>query len=255
MANSKIILVTGATAGFGKAIALQFAASGWDVIITGRRQGRLEALASEMEAEYGIRVLPLTFDVRDRQTVKAQLEALPEDWQAIDVLVNNAGLALGRDTFDQADMDDWETMIDTNIKGLLYVSRGVLPYFEKRGKGHIINIGSTAAKDVYPMGNVYCATKSAVEAISKAQRIDLLSKKIKVTAIHPGAAQTEFSVVRFKGDQAESDKVYEGYHALEAKDIADIAFYVANLPEHVCINDLVVTCTAQANAFFTHKEV
>ena len=254
MADTKIILVTGASAGFGKAIAETFAAKGWNILITGRRAERLNQLAEKLTGRYGVRVLPLSFDVRDKVAVREQLGKLPEQWQGIDVLVNNAGLALGRDLFDQASMDDWETMIDTNIKGLLYVSRAVLPYFEKRGYGHIINIGSTAAKDVYPMGNVYCATKSAVEAISKAQRIDLLSKKIKVTAIHPGAAETEFSLVRFKGDQAESDKVYKGYQALEARDIADIAYYVSTLPAHVCINDLVVTCTAQANAFFTHKE-
>ena len=254
MGNRKIILVTGATSGFGKAIALQFAASGWDLMITGRREDRLTALAAEIRAGYGVNVLPLTFDVQDRKAVTTVIGNLPEDWQHIDVLVNNAGLALGRSNFDQADIDDWEIMINTNIKGLLYVSRAVLPYFEQRGKGHIINIGSTAAKDVYPMGNVYCATKSAVEAISKAQRIDLLSKKIKVTAIHPGAAETEFSMVRLKGDRSESDKVYAGYKALEAKDVADIVYYVANLPAHVCINDLVVTCTAQANGLFTYKE-
>lgn len=254
MANKRIILVTGASSGFGRAIALRFAAGGWDIIITGRRAERLSELKGQIEADYGVDVLPLCFDVQDRNAVNEQLANLPAEWQEIDVLVNNAGLALGRANFDEADIDDWETMIDTNIKGLLYVSRGVLPYFEKKGKGHIVNIGSTAAKDVYPMGNVYCATKSAVEAISKAQRIDLLSKKIKVTAIHPGAAETEFSLVRLKGNQAESDKVYAGYHALEARDIADITYYVANQPAHVCINDLVVTCTAQANGLFTYKE-
>ncbi|UAY54412.1 SDR family NAD(P)-dependent oxidoreductase [Arachidicoccus terrestris] len=254
MANKRIILVTGASSGFGRAIALRFAAGGWDIIITGRRAERLSELKGQIEADYGVDVLPLCFDVQDRKAVNEQLANLPAEWQEIDVLVNNAGLALGRANFDEADIDDWETMIDTNIKGLLYVSRGVLPYFEKKGKGHIVNIGSTAAKDVYPMGNVYCATKSAVEAISKAQRIDLLSKKIKVTAIHPGAAETEFSLVRLKGNQAESDKVYAGYHALEARDIADITYYVANQPAHVCINDLVVTCTAQANGLFTYKE-
>lgn len=254
MVNKRIILVTGASSGFGRAIALRFAAGGWDIIITGRRAERLSELKGQIEADYGVDVLPLCFDVQDRNAVNEQLANLPAEWQEIDVLVNNAGLALGRANFDEADIDDWETMIDTNIKGLLYVSRGVLPYFEKKGKGHIVNIGSTAAKDVYPMGNVYCATKSAVEAISKAQRIDLLSKKIKVTAIHPGAAETEFSLVRLKGNQAESDKVYAGYHALEARDIADITYYVANQPAHVCINDLVVTCTAQANGLFTYKE-
>ena len=251
---SKTIFSTGASSGFGEAIAWQFAAGGWDLIITARRVDRLAALKVAIEQQHQVRVLPLGFDVQDRAAVKENLEQLPADWQNIDVLVNNAGLALGRDDFDKANIDDWETMIDTNIKGLLYVSRGVLPYFEARGKGHIINLGSTAAKDVYAKGNVYCATKSAVEAISKAQRIDLLPKKIKVTAIHPGAAETEFSLVRLKGDQAESSKVYEGYKALEAKDIADITYYVANLPDHVCINDLVVTCTAQANGYTTYKE-
>src|SRR5690606_10652491 len=160
MAASKIILVTGASSGFGKAIAWQFAAAGWDIIITGRRNGRLEELAVAIQQQHKVRVLPLSFDVRNREAVQKKLAALPSEWQQIDVLVNNAGLALGREKFDQANIDDWETMIDTNLKGLLYVSRAVLPYFEQRGQGHIINIGSTAAKDVYPMGNVYCATKS-----------------------------------------------------------------------------------------------
>lgn len=250
---AKIILVTGATSGFGKAIAQRFAKEGWDCIITGRRKEKLDALAASLIAENKVRVLPLNFDVQDRSAVQEQLAHLPEAWQKIDLLVNNAGLALGRDTFDQADIADWEVMIDTNIKGLLYVSKAIIPYFVRQGRGHILNIGSTAAKDVYPLGNVYCATKHAVDAISQAQRIELLSKKIKVTAIHPGAAQTEFSEVRFKGNKEMSDQVYEGYHALEAKDIADIAYYCATLPAHVCINDLVVTCTAQANAFFTDK--
>ena len=253
MKDAKIVVVTGASSGFGKAIARKFAAEGWDVIITGRRTERLNTLAATLTEHYKVRVLPLSFDVSDREKVFTSLGDLPDDWQSIDVLVNNAGLALGRDNFDEALIDDWEVMIDTNIKGVLYVSRAILPYFEKRGQGHIINIGSTAAKDVYPMGNVYCATKSAVEAISKAQRIDLLPKKIKVTAIHPGAAETEFSLVRLKGNQQESDKVYAGYQALEAEDIADITYYTASLPGHVCINDLVVTATAQANGIFTYK--
>ena len=251
---NKIILITGATSGFGEAIAWQFAKGGWDLIVTGRRRERLEALKTNIEKAHQVKVLPLSFDVQDRAAVKTNLENLPVEWQEIDVLVNNAGLALGRDDFDEASMDDWETMIDTNIKGLLYVSRAVLPYFEKRGRGHIINLGSTAAKDVYAKGNVYCATKSAVDAISKAQRLDLLPKKIKVTAIHPGAAETEFSLVRLKGDKKQSDEVYAGYKALEARDIADITYYVATLPPHVCINDLVVTCTAQANGYTIYKE-
>lgn len=251
---AKIILVTGATSGFGRAIAIRFATEGWDCIITGRRSGKLNELAAQLQEHHKVRVLPLNFDVRDKKEVFKQIGSLPSDWRCIQVLVNNAGLALGRETFDEALIEDWETMIDTNLKGLLYVSKAVIPYLIQQGKGHIINIGSTAAKNVYAMGNVYCATKHAVDAISQAQRIDLLSKKIKVTAIHPGAAETEFSEVRFKGDQQKSAEVYKGFHALEARDIADITHYCATLPEHVCINDLVVTCTAQANSFFTQKE-
>jgi NADP-dependent 3-hydroxy acid dehydrogenase YdfG len=250
---SKIILITGATSGFGKAMAERFAANGWNCIITGRRADKLNELATSLTTNHGIKVLPLVFDVQDKDAVEKNLSSLPAEWQSIDVLVNNAGLALGRDTFDAASISDWETMIDTNIKGLLYVSKAVLPYMIANKKGHIINIGSTAAKEVYANGNVYCATKSAVEAISKAQRIDLLPHKIKVTAIHPGAAETEFSMVRFKGDQQKSDAVYAGYEPLHAEDVADVAYYCANLPEHVCINDLVVTCTAQANSLYTYK--
>lgn len=251
---AKIILVTGATSGFGRAIAIRFATEGWDCIITGRRSGKLNELAAQLQEHHHVRVLPLNFDVRDKKEVFRQIGSLSDDWRSIQLLVNNAGLALGHETFDEALIEDWETMIDTNLKGLLYVSKAVIPYLIQQGKGHIINIGSTAAKNVYPMGNVYCATKHAVDAISQSQRIELLAKKIKVTAIHPGAAETEFSDVRFKGDQQKSAEVYKGYQALEARDIADITHYCATLPEHVCINDLVVTCTAQANAFFTQKE-
>lgn len=249
----KIILVTGATSGFGKAIATSFCKAGWNCIITGRREDILVQLAGDLQVTYGVDVIPLVFDVRDRDAVNTAISQLPEEWQAIDVLVNNAGLALGRDSFEVANLDDWDTMIDTNLKGLLYVSKAVLPYLVERKKGHIINIGSTAAKEVYKDGNTYCATKHAVDAISKAMRIDLLQHKIKVTAIHPGAAETEFSIVRFKGDEEKARQVYEGYQALQAQDIADIALYVANLPEHVCINDLVVTCLAQANSMYVQK--
>ncbi|HEU0226198.1 MAG TPA: SDR family NAD(P)-dependent oxidoreductase [Arachidicoccus soli] len=250
---SKIILITGATSGFGKAIAEKFASKGWNCIITGRRKERLETLAKSLLEKNKVQVLSLNFDVRNREDVFTQLSNLPSEWQQIDILVNNAGLALGRDNFDEASIDDWETMIDTNVKGLLYVSKAIVPYFIKNKKGHIINIGSTAAKDVYPMGNVYCATKHAVDSISQSQRIELLQHKIKVTAIHPGAAETEFSDIRFKGDKVKSEAVYAGYDALQANDIADVAYYCATLPMHVCINDLVITCTAQANSFFTHK--
>ena len=189
-----------------------------------------------------------------KEEVFAAINNLKDEWRNIDVLVNNAGLAAGRDLFDKASLDDWDTMIDTNVKGLLYVSKAVIPLMIKNKKGHIINIGSTAAKEVYKEGNVYCATKHAVNAISEAQRIDLLQHKIKVTAIHPGAAETEFSLVRFKGDEQKAKAVYEGFEPLHAEDIANTVFYCANLPAHVCINDLVITCTAQANSFYTYKE-
>jgi 3-hydroxy acid dehydrogenase/malonic semialdehyde reductase len=249
---SKIILVTGASSGFGKAIATKFAAGGWNVIITGRRKEKLEALAKILEANYGIKTLSLIFDVQDKKAVFDNLQNLPTEWQAINILVNNAGLALGRDSFENANLEDWETMIDTNVKGLLYASKAVLPMLIKE-KGHIINIGSTAGKEVYKDGNVYCASKHAVDAISKAQRIDLLQYQIKVTAIHPGAADTEFSVVRFKGDAEKAKAVYTGYTPMMAEDIADTVWYVANTPAHVCINDLVITCTAQANSMYLQK--
>ena len=250
---NNIILITGATSGFGRAIAEKFASNKWNCIITGRRKEKLQQVADELSSKHGMQILPLVFDVQQKEEVFSQIENLPGEWRTIDVLVNNAGLALGRDTFDKASLDDWETMIDTNVKGLLYVSKAVLPLMIAKNKGHIINIGSTAAKEVYMNGNVYCATKHAVDAISKAQRMDLLPHKIKVTAIHPGAAETEFSIVRFKGDEQKANTVYEGFEPLHAEDIAEICYYCATLPAHVCINDLVVTCTAQANSFYTFK--
>ena len=249
---SKIILVTGASSGFGKAIATKFAAGGWNVILTARRKEKLDELAKALETTYGIKTLSLIFDVQDKKAVFENLQNLPAEWQAINILVNNAGLALGRDSFENANLEDWETMIDTNVKGLLYASKAVLPMLIKE-KGHIINIGSTAGKEVYKDGNVYCASKHAVDAISKAQRIDLLPYQIKVTAIHPGAADTEFSVVRFKGDAEKANAVYNGYTPLMAEDIADTVWYVANTPAHVCINDLVITCVAQANSMYLQK--
>lgn len=251
---NRTILITGATSGFGKSIAEKFAAEKWNCIITGRREERLLSLADQLSATYGIQVLPLVFDVQIKEAVQQQLGSLPETWKNIDVLVNNAGLALGRDNFADADLTDWETMIDTNIKGLMYVSKAIIPHMIERRKGHIINIGSTAGKEVYLNGNMYCATKFAVDAISKAQRMDLLQHHIKVTSINPGAAATEFSLVRFKGDEAKVTASYEGYKPLQAEDIADAVYYCANLPAHVCINDLVITCTAQANSYYLHKE-
>lgn len=244
---SKIILITGASSGLGKATAEKFAAEGWNLILTARRKEKLAVVVNDIEKKYGVKTLSLIFDVQDKKAVFEHLENLPKEWQTINILLNNAGLALGRDPFEEANLEDWETMIDTNLKGLLYASKAVLPFIIAQ-KGHIINIGSTAGKEVYKDGNVYCATKHAVDAISKAQRIDLLKHQVKVTAIHPGAVETEFSIVRFKGDTTKADAVYAGYTPLKAEDIADTIWYVANTPEHVCINDLVITCTAQGNS-------
>ena len=250
---NKTVFITGASSGFGKATADVFASNGYNLIINGRRSDRLDAIRIELEKKYGVEVLPLKFDVSKRNEVFEAIGKLPAKWQSIDVLVNNAGLALGRDYFDEANLDDWDIMLDTNVKGLLYVSKAVLPFMTARNKGHVINIGSTAGKEVYEKGNVYCASKYAVDAITKAMRMDLLQHLIKVTSIHPGAAETEFSMVRFKGDESSAKKVYEGYKALSAKDVADVVYYVTTLPDHVCINDLVITCLAQANSFYTYK--
>ena len=249
----QIVLITGATSGFGKACARTFAAQGNDLIITGRRTERLEALAGSLRKEFGVRVLPLAFDLRDKKAVAQQL-LLPGDWKSVDVLVNNAGLASGFDPVQEGDLDDWDRMIDTNVKGLLYVSRAIIPGMVARNKGHVINIGSTAGKEVYAKGNVYCASKHAVDAITKGMRIDLLGTGVKVTQIAPGAAETEFSTVRFHGDAEKAKKVYEGYHPMNAEDIASLVYYVTTLPPHLCINDLVVTSMAQANSFYIHRE-
>ncbi|MEY4660449.1 MAG: hypothetical protein RLZZ42_401 [Bacteroidota bacterium] len=246
------VLITGASSGFGEAIARKFAASGDHLVITGRRAERLNELAEELRAAFGIKVMVSVFDIQQREAVFNALanESFLDD---LDILVNNAGLALGRDLFDDASLDDWETMIDTNVKGLLYVTKAILPRLIKRGKGHIINIGSTAGKEVYERGNVYCATKHAVEALSQSMRIDLVKHAIKVTAIHPGAADTEFSLVRFKGDATKAAAVYEGFKPLYGNDVAETVHYCASLPEHVCINSLVMTCTAQPNSFYLHR--
>jgi 3-hydroxy acid dehydrogenase / malonic semialdehyde reductase len=254
MSNNKALaLITGATSGFGKAIAERFAAEGHHIIITGRRAERLEEIKNKFEDEYNIQVTTLCFDIRNREAVLSNLKSIESLKNSIGFLINNAGLALGRDTFQEANMLDWEQMIDTNLKGLMYISQEVAKWMMDNKKGHIINVGSTAAKEAYPSGNMYCATKSAVDAISKAMRIDLLPFNIKVSAIHPGAAETEFSVVRFKGDQAKADAVYNGFEPLQAKDIANITYFVASSPAHVCINDLVVTPTAQANSYVIHR--
>jgi 3-hydroxy acid dehydrogenase / malonic semialdehyde reductase len=251
--DAKIVLITGATSGIGEACAVAFAQQNWNIIITGRRMEKLQELKALLEKEYNIKCIALCFDIQNNKAVISNIKSLPTNWQNIDVLINNAGLALGRDTFDTAKMEDWEIMIDTNIKGLLYISKVVIELFKQHKKGHIINIGSVAAKEVYEKGNVYCATKHAVDAISKAQRIDLVQYGIKVTCIHPGAVETEFSLVRFKGDKKIANSIYDGFVPLVAKDIAEIIIYTANQPKHICINDLVVTCTQQASATLINK--
>lgn len=250
----KIAFITGASSGFGRACAEKFAAGGYGLILNARRTDRLQELENSLKEKYGTRVLVLAFDVQKKNDVFKTIGGIPSEWQDIDVLVNNAGLALGREYFEEADLDDWETMIDTNVKGLLYVSRAVLPFMVKRQKGHIINIGSTAGKEVYDRGNIYCASKHAVDAISKAMRIDLLRHNLKVTALHPGAAETEFSLVRFKGDQQKADAVYDGFQPLRADDVADVVYYCTTLPAHVCINDLVLTALQQANSFYFNRK-
>lgn len=249
----RIAFITGATSGFGEACAYKFAENNWNLILNGRRVERLENLKKKLEEQYSVSCYILPFDVRDQLKVFESINNLPEEWKQIDVLFNNAGLALGREPFNEADVEDWNIMLDTNVNGLLYVSKAVVPFMVARKKGHIINMGSIAGKEVYEKGNVYCASKAAVDFISKSMRIDLLKHHIKVTAIHPGAAETEFSLVRFKGNEEAAEKIYEGFHPLSAEDIADIVYYTASLPPHVCINDLVVTCTQQANTSLFDK--
>jgi 3-hydroxy acid dehydrogenase/malonic semialdehyde reductase len=251
----KTILITGATSGFGKAIAKIFAQHHFRIIITGRRKDRLEEVSENLKLQFKAEVYALKFDVRKKTEVNDAIESLPEEWKTIDILVNNAGLAVGSDLIQDGSTVDWDQMIDTNVKGLLYVSRAVMPLMLKRSEGHIINMGSAAAKVVYEKGNVYCATKFAVDAISQGMRIDLLKHNIKVTAIHPGAAETEFSIVRFKGDEEKAKSVYKGYQPLTADDIANTVYYCATLPQHVCINELVITATAQANAYYFDKNL
>lgn len=248
-----IVFITGATSGFGEATARKFAANGYELILNGRRAERLEKLSEELKTKYNTAVITLAFDVRDEAAVNQAIGGLPEKWKAIDVFVNNAGLALGRDHFHEADMNDWTTMIDTNVKGFLYVAKAVSQLMVKRKKGHIINMGSIAGKQVYEKGNVYCGTKYAVNAISQGMRIDLLPHHIKVTCINPGAAETEFSLVRFKGDAATAKSVYNGIQPLTGEDIADVIWYCASLPAHVCINELEIMPARQADAIHFNR--
>ena len=247
--------ITGATAGFGKACADIFAKNGWNLVITGRRQDRLETIKDQIKADYNIEVISLCFDVREEQEVIRAVESLSFDITSnLTLLVNNAGLAVGKGSIDSGLSDDWNRMIDTNVKGLLYVTKAVVPFLKANDNSQIINIASIAGKEVYPGGNVYCASKHAVDALSKAMRIDLVQYGIKVTNIAPGAAETEFSIVRFKGDETMADSVYEGYTPLYAEDIAETIFFAATRPPHVTLNDITIMPTSQASATVLHKK-
>lgn len=249
----KTALITGATSGIGYAIARRLAGEGFRLIITGRREDRLKEISAELSAK--TEVLPLVFDVRSLEEVEAKLGNLPENWKDVDVLVNNAGLAAGLDPLQTGLIDDWERMIDTNVKGLLYVSRVIIPHMIERKSGHIFNLGSIAGKETYMNGNVYCATKHAVDSLSKSMRMELLPYNIKVTQICPGAVETEFSLVRFHGDQTRADNVYKGFTPLKGDDIAELVSYCLHLPDHMCLNDIVVMPAAQANSGVFHKEL
>lgn len=250
---TKVALITGATSGIGKATALLLAENGFSIIITGRRQKLLDEIKHEIEVKHKQNVLALCFDIRNKVAVDNAINSLTKEWQNIDVLVNNAGLAAGLNQIQNGATDDWEQMIDTNVKGLLFVTRKVIPYMIERSKGHIVNIGSIAGTQVYENGNVYCASKHAVHALSQAMRIDLLKHNIKVSEIRPGMAETEFSLVRFKGDSQAAKKPYLGLIPLSGNDVADAIHYVVTRPPHVNINDLEITPTAQACSYYVYR--
>jgi 3-hydroxy acid dehydrogenase / malonic semialdehyde reductase len=250
----KTVMITGASAGIGAACARKFAEAGYRLVLFARRTQKLSALVANLAMDYEVEVFGATLDVRDRKQVKQVLSELPPPFDAPDILINNAGLASGLDPVQAGDINDWEAMIDTNIKGLLYVTREISPRMVARGSGHIINIGSVAGKEVYPNGNVYCASKYAVDALTKGMRIDLLPHGIRVSQISPGMVETEFSAVRFHGDQQRAAEVYAGYAPLKAEDIADAVYYMATLPKRVCINDLWIMPTSQANSYLKVKK-
>ncbi len=246
--------ITGTSAGIGRAIAENLAAQGYRLILNARRTDKIEALATSLKENHGTECLLLPFDVRDRKAVEVAIESLPDNWKKIDVLVNNAGLAMGLSSIEEGNVDDWEVMIDTNIKGLLYVTRNVLPLMIAAGKGHVVNIGSIAGKESYANGNVYCSTKTAVDALNRSMRIDLAKFPIKVSAVHPGAVETEFSIVRFKGDEDLAAKVYLGFENLVAADVAEAVWFILSRPAHVNINDLIIMPTAQPMAGVIHRK-
>ncbi|WP_353722578.1 SDR family NAD(P)-dependent oxidoreductase [Dyadobacter sp. 676] len=249
---SRIAFITGATSGIGKATADAFAAAGIDLILCGRRQERLDEVAAELSSK--VKVTTLIFDVRDKGAVLAAVGSLPDEWKNIDILVNNAGNAHGLGTIDEGDTDDWDAMIDGNVKGLLYVSKAVIPLLLERGKGHIVNISSIAGKQTYVNGAVYCASKAAVEVISEGMRLELTQHGIKTTNVAPGAVETEFSLVRFKGDEERADKVYQGFDPLQASDIADAILYAVNAPDRVTIADITILAGAQSTATTIYRK-
>ncbi|MGC9354757.1 MAG: SDR family NAD(P)-dependent oxidoreductase [Mariniphaga sp.] len=242
----KTVLITGATSGIGEATAILLAQNNFNLIITGRRNERLKVLKDKIESETEAKVFALNFDIRNRQETEKAIKSLPAKWQSIDILINNAGLAAGLSAINNGDVDDWERMIDTNVKGLLYITRLISAQMIERGEGHIVNISSIAGRETYPMGNVYCATKHAVEALTKGMRLDFLKHGIKVSSVSPGAVETEFSLVRFKGDRERAQKVYEGFTPLFAKDIAETILFVVTRPKHVNIDDILVMPADQA---------
>ena len=249
---SRIALITGATSGIGKATAEAFAASGIDLILCGRRQERLDEVAAALSSR--VKVTTLLFDVRDKGSVLAMIGSLPDHWKSIDILINNAGNAHGLGSLEEGDPDDWDAMIDGNVKGLLYVSKAIIPLMLEQGKGHIVNISSIAGKQTYANGAVYCASKAAVEVLSEGMRLELTQHGIKVTNVAPGAVETEFSLVRFKGDESRAGKVYEGYDPLQAGDIADAILYAVNAPARVTIADVTILASAQSAATIIHKK-
>jgi NADP-dependent 3-hydroxy acid dehydrogenase YdfG len=249
--KNKIILITGATSGIGRATAIRFANVGARLILCGRRKEKLDVLVKDLGENHQ----SLIFDVRDKKAVFKAIESLPKEYKKIDILINNAGNAHGMDSAQTANLDDWDAMIDSNVKGLMYVTKAVLPFMVEKQKGQIINLGSIAAKEVYPDGSVYCSSKAAVDSFTKGLRVDLNPLGIRVGAIHPGLVETEFSYVRFKGDQKRSKKVYEGMNALNADDIADAILYMTQVPEKVNIADIVILPTSQANAYVNNRSV
>jgi len=253
--NQKIALITGATAGIGSATAFLLAQNNYNLILTGRRKERLETIKDQLESNFGCKVQILNFDIRKRSEVVNALSSLPDEWKAIDILINNAGLAAGLGPVNSADIDDWDDMIDTNIKGLLYTTRTVTPWMVERQSGHIINISSIAGKEAYPNGSVYCGTKHAVAAITKAMRIELMTSGIKVTSIAPGAVETEFSLVRFHGNEEKAAQVYKGFTPLFANDIAETILFVITRPTNVNIDDLLIMPTNQASARDFNKKL